>query len=188
MLSLSSIIKIGSELIKAGVQENCDYTAREAADEIAKLTGSEVVQGIGRRYDRTRGGTSPPCRQKEQVLCPYAANQTLVLSAAFPYGYDGICRGNGQGKGFAHKRRGGKLNGDTREGGARRGFFRACSRGASFTTAAFFDIAARTASISPCLISLNNLFISFHPNPNLSLLSYRRTRRCSSRVCISRGR
>ena len=38
------------ELIKVGVQENCEFTAREAADQIAELTKSEVVQVIGRKF------------------------------------------------------------------------------------------------------------------------------------------
>lgn len=50
------------ELIKAGVQENCDYTAREAADEIAKLTGSEVVQVIGRKFVLWRRSKDPKKR------------------------------------------------------------------------------------------------------------------------------
>ena len=37
------------ELIKVGVQENCEFTAREAADQIAELTKSEVVQVIGKK-------------------------------------------------------------------------------------------------------------------------------------------
>lgn len=50
------------ELIKAGVQENCDYTAREAADEIARLTGSEVVQVIGRKFVLWRRSRDPKKR------------------------------------------------------------------------------------------------------------------------------
>lgn len=50
------------ELIKAGVQENCDYTAREAADEIARLTGSEVVQVIGRKFVLWRRSKDPKKR------------------------------------------------------------------------------------------------------------------------------
>jgi len=35
------------ELIKVGVQENCEFTAREAAEEIAEKISAEVVQVIG---------------------------------------------------------------------------------------------------------------------------------------------
>ncbi|MDD6828126.1 MAG: YhbY family RNA-binding protein [Oscillospiraceae bacterium] len=38
------------ELIKLRVLDNCPYTAREAADEIAEKTESEVVQVIGSRF------------------------------------------------------------------------------------------------------------------------------------------
>lgn len=50
------------ELIKVGVQENCDYTSREAADEIARLTGSEVVQVIGRKFVLWRRSSDPKKR------------------------------------------------------------------------------------------------------------------------------
>ena len=50
------------ELIKVGVQENCDYTAREAADEIAQLTHSEVVQVIGRKFVLWRRSKDPKKR------------------------------------------------------------------------------------------------------------------------------
>lgn len=38
------------EMIKLRVLENSAYTAREAAEEIAEKTGSEVVQVIGSRF------------------------------------------------------------------------------------------------------------------------------------------
>lgn len=38
------------ELIKLRVLENSGYTAREASEEIAKATGSEVVQVIGSKF------------------------------------------------------------------------------------------------------------------------------------------
>ncbi len=38
------------ELIKLRVLENSDYTAREAAEEIAEATGSDVVQVIGTKF------------------------------------------------------------------------------------------------------------------------------------------
>ena len=50
------------ELIKVGVQENCDYSAREAADEIARLTESEVVQVIGRKFVLWRRSKDPKKR------------------------------------------------------------------------------------------------------------------------------
>ncbi len=50
------------ELIKVGVQENCEYTAREAADETAKNTGAEVVQVIGRKFVLYRQSRDPERR------------------------------------------------------------------------------------------------------------------------------
>lgn len=38
------------ELIKLRVLDNSGYTAREAADEIAEITGADVVQVIGSRF------------------------------------------------------------------------------------------------------------------------------------------
>ena len=38
------------ELIKLRVLENSEYTAREAADELAELTKADVVQVIGSRF------------------------------------------------------------------------------------------------------------------------------------------
>ncbi len=38
------------ELVKAGVQENCPCSSREAADKLAELTGSDVVAVIGRKF------------------------------------------------------------------------------------------------------------------------------------------
>ena len=37
------------ELIKLSVLENCDYTVRDMAEELAKATHSEVVAVIGRK-------------------------------------------------------------------------------------------------------------------------------------------
>ena len=42
------------ELIKVKVLENSEYSAREAADQLAELTRSEVVQVIGRRFSLYR--------------------------------------------------------------------------------------------------------------------------------------
>ena len=50
------------ELIKVGVQENCEFTAREAADQIAELTKSEVVQVIGRKFVLYRRNKDPKKR------------------------------------------------------------------------------------------------------------------------------
>ena len=45
-----------------GVQENCEFTAREAADQIAELTKSEVVQVIGRKFVLYRRNKDPKKR------------------------------------------------------------------------------------------------------------------------------
>ena len=37
------------ELIKLSVLENCEYTPRESADELARLVGADVVGVIGRK-------------------------------------------------------------------------------------------------------------------------------------------
>ena len=37
------------ELIKLSVLENCDYSARDMAEELAQATGAEVVAVIGRK-------------------------------------------------------------------------------------------------------------------------------------------
>ncbi len=50
------------ELIKVGVQENCDYTSREAADEIAAQLGADVVQVIGRKFVLWRRSKDPKKR------------------------------------------------------------------------------------------------------------------------------
>ncbi|MBQ9948746.1 MAG: ribosome assembly RNA-binding protein YhbY [Oscillospiraceae bacterium] len=50
------------ELIKVGVQENCDYTAREAADEIAEQLKADVVQVIGRKFVLWRRSKDPKKR------------------------------------------------------------------------------------------------------------------------------
>lgn len=50
------------ELIKVGVQENCELSAREAADQIAELTKSEVVQVIGRKFVLYRRNKDPKKR------------------------------------------------------------------------------------------------------------------------------
>lgn len=42
------------ELIKCSVLENSGLSAREAADQLAELTSSEVVQVIGRRFSLYR--------------------------------------------------------------------------------------------------------------------------------------
>ena len=38
------------ELIKLRVLDNSGYTSREAAEELAELTGSQVVQTVGTRF------------------------------------------------------------------------------------------------------------------------------------------
>lgn len=50
------------ELIKAGVQENCEFTAREAADQIAGQLDADVVQVIGRKFVLWRRSKDPKKR------------------------------------------------------------------------------------------------------------------------------
>lgn len=50
------------ELIKLGVQENCEYSAREAADLIAPKLGADVVAVIGRKFVLWRRSRDPKKR------------------------------------------------------------------------------------------------------------------------------
>lgn len=50
------------ELIKVGVQENCEYTSREAADELAAQLSADVVQVIGRKFVLWRRSKDPKKR------------------------------------------------------------------------------------------------------------------------------
>ncbi len=50
------------ELIKIGVQEACDYNAREAADIIAPKLEAEVVAVIGRKFVLFRRSKDPKKR------------------------------------------------------------------------------------------------------------------------------
>ncbi len=50
------------ELIKVGVQENCEFTAREAADRIAEQLRADVVQVIGRKFVLWRRSRDPKKR------------------------------------------------------------------------------------------------------------------------------
>lgn len=50
------------ELIKVGVQENCEFTAREAADQIAEQLRADVVQVIGRKFVLWRRSRDPKKR------------------------------------------------------------------------------------------------------------------------------
>lgn len=50
------------ELIKLGVQENCEYSAREAAELIAPKLGAEVVAVIGRKFVLWRRSRDPKKR------------------------------------------------------------------------------------------------------------------------------
>ena len=50
------------ELIKIGVQENCEYNAREAADFIAPKLEAEVVTVIGRKFVLWRRSRDPKKR------------------------------------------------------------------------------------------------------------------------------
>lgn len=56
------------ELIKLGVQENCEYSAREAADLIAPKLNAEVVAVIGRKFVLWRRNT-----EKKKPAAPKAA-------------------------------------------------------------------------------------------------------------------
>lgn len=50
------------ELIKIGVQENCEYNAREAADAIAPRLDAETVAVIGRKLVLWRRSRDPKKR------------------------------------------------------------------------------------------------------------------------------
>ena len=50
------------ELIKLGVQDACEYTAREAADIIAPKLGADVVAVIGRKFVLWRRSKNPKKR------------------------------------------------------------------------------------------------------------------------------
>ncbi len=50
------------ELIKVGVQENCEFTGREAADQIAEQLRADVVQVIGRKFVLWRRSRDPKKR------------------------------------------------------------------------------------------------------------------------------
>lgn len=50
------------ELIKLGVQESCEYSAREAADLIAPELGADVVAVIGRKFVLWRRSKDPKKR------------------------------------------------------------------------------------------------------------------------------
>ena len=50
------------ELIKIGVQENCEYNAREAADIIAPQLEADVVAVIGRKFVLWRRSRDPKKR------------------------------------------------------------------------------------------------------------------------------
>lgn len=61
------------ELIKLGVQENCEYSAREAAELIAPKIGAEVVAVIGRKFVLWRKSNKPkpaPPQPKKQAVKP----------------------------------------------------------------------------------------------------------------------
>lgn len=59
------------ELIKLGVQENCEYSAREAADLIAPKLGAEVVAVIGRKFVLWRKSNKPkPQKPKKPEVKP----------------------------------------------------------------------------------------------------------------------
>lgn len=55
------------ELIKIGVQDACEYDAREAADIIAPKLGADVVAVIGRKFVLWRRSRDPKKRVIELV-------------------------------------------------------------------------------------------------------------------------
>lgn len=59
------------ELIKLGVQENCELSAREAADLIAPKLGADVVAVIGRKFVLWRKSNKPkPKKPKKPEVKP----------------------------------------------------------------------------------------------------------------------
>lgn len=50
------------ELIKLGVQDNCEYNAREAADIIAPKIGADIVAVIGKKFVLWRRSRDPKKR------------------------------------------------------------------------------------------------------------------------------
>lgn len=64
------------ELIKCRVLENAMYSAREACDELARLTRSEQVQVIGSRFVLYRESHSKP-KEKRIALVKEAKKKTV---------------------------------------------------------------------------------------------------------------
>ncbi len=58
------------ELIKVGVQENCELSAREAADLIAPRLRVDVVAVIGRKFVLWRKSEKPKAVSKKQEIKP----------------------------------------------------------------------------------------------------------------------
>ena len=54
------------ELIKLSVLENCDYTTRDLAEELAEATGADVVAVIGRKIVLYREGKD----DKKKIVLP----------------------------------------------------------------------------------------------------------------------
>lgn len=48
------------EIIKGSVQKNCDWTAKEAVNELAKALEAEPVQAIGRKFCLYRPAPKDP--------------------------------------------------------------------------------------------------------------------------------
>ena len=63
------------ELIKLKVLENSMYTAREAAEELAVATRSEVVQVIGTKFVLYRESHSKPREKRIQLVKPSKKRQ-----------------------------------------------------------------------------------------------------------------
>ena len=63
------------ELIKGRVLENSMYTAREACEELARMTHSEQVQVIGTKFVLYR--PSHKKDKKDKIVLPKAAKKTV---------------------------------------------------------------------------------------------------------------
>ena len=61
------------ELVKISVLDNSDETAREAAEELAERTGSEVVAVIGRKIILFKESSKPEKRKISQMICAMSA-------------------------------------------------------------------------------------------------------------------
>lgn len=87
------------ELIKLGVQESCEYTAREAADIIAPRLEADVVAVIGRKFvlwRKSRKSKPEPVKKPAQSTAPMRAKGGENRSkGGIPRARDGMPRGKG---------------------------------------------------------------------------------------------